>query len=66
MTQKRIIRIELNDDNFRKYKVFCAISDLSMTKQTNKLIEEFIKLSEKEVRITRINPIEDASKNVDE
>lgn len=40
--EKRTIRIVLNEDNFRKYKVYCAIEDVSMTDQTNKIVSKFI------------------------
>ena len=48
---KRIVRIILNEDLFRKYKVYCAINDLSMTDQTNRLVQEFIKDQNDKIKI---------------
>ena len=53
--EKRIVRIKLTDSDFRRYKVFCAIADVSMTDQTNKLIKEFLKLSDENIKIVKIN-----------
>lgn len=54
MAERRIIRIDLSDVDFRKYKVLCAIADVSMTKQTNVLIKHFIEESEKQIRVVKI------------
>lgn len=62
MAERRIIRIDLSEVDFRKYKVLCAIADVSMTKQTNVLIKHFIEESEKEVKIIRTDkniPVDD-------
>ena len=48
---KRSIRIVLNEDSFRKFKVYCAISDTSMTELTNKLVDDYIKKCEKDIKI---------------
>lgn len=55
MSERRIIRIELTEEEFRKYKVLCAIANLSMTKQTNILIKNFIKDSENYVKVIKIS-----------
>ncbi len=55
MTERRVIRIELSEEEIRKYKVFCAIENMSMTKQTNILVKEFIKSSEDCVKIIKIS-----------
>jgi hypothetical protein len=52
--QKRSIRIVLNEANFRKYKVYCAIEDISMTDQTNILVDKFINEKSKEVKIIKM------------
>ena len=59
MGEKRIIRIQLTEDEFRKYKVYCAISDISMTIQTNRLIREFLKKMEKEIKVIHVDKGED-------
>jgi hypothetical protein len=56
---KRIVRIVLNEETFRKYKVFCAMADLSMTDQTNIIIRKFVEDAEKEVKIIKITNIID-------
>ena len=53
--EKRVIRIKLSEADFKKYKVYCAISDISMTNQTNRLIKEFLVTCESEVKIVKIN-----------
>lgn len=53
--EKRSIRIVLNEENFRKYKVYCAIQDISMTDQTNKIISDFIKDQNTKIKIIKID-----------
>ena len=53
--ETRVIRIRLRPEVFRKYKVFCAISDISLTDQTNKIIGEFVEKTEKEIKIIKVN-----------
>ena len=43
MTEK-IIRIRMDDEVFKRFKVLCAEMDLSIPQQTKKLIEQFIKV----------------------
>lgn len=52
--ENRIIRIRLTEKEFRKYKVFCAIGDLSMTDQTNRLVRDFLVKSESEIKIMKV------------
>jgi len=47
----RTIRVRLKEEQFRKYKVFCAINDVSMTDQTNKIVREFIEKQNEIVKI---------------
>jgi hypothetical protein len=47
------IRVRLNDDLFRKYKAFCAIDDISMTQQTQKIVSEFIRLQNEKIKIIK-------------
>lgn len=48
------IRIRLPHDLFRKYKVFCAINNLSMTQQTEHLVREFIKQQSEKIKIVNL------------
>ncbi len=47
----RTIRLRLKEEQFRKYKVFCAIHDISMTDQTNKIVREFIEKENEKIKI---------------
>lgn len=51
--EKRTVRIVLNEENFRKYKVYCAIENISMTDQTNKIINRFIEEQNKIIKIIK-------------
>lgn len=53
--EKRTIRIKLSDSDFRKYKVYCAISDRSMTDQTNRLIKDFLSKCESDIKIVKVD-----------
>lgn len=55
MRQERMIRVRLTEELFRKYKVFCAINDLSMTQQTEHIVREFIKNQSESVKIIQMN-----------
>ena len=55
--ENRIIRIRLKDDVFRKYKVYCAIADISMTDQTNNIIKAFVEQTEAEIKIIKVPKI---------
>lgn len=50
----RLIRLVLNEELFRKYKVFCAINDISMTQQTQKLVGEFIKNQNENIKVVNL------------
>lgn len=52
--EKRTIRIVLNEETFRKYKVFCAIANLSMTDQTNIIIKQFVDDQGKSIKIINV------------
>jgi len=41
---EKIIRISMDDEVFKRFKVLCAEMDLSIPQQTKKLIEQFIKV----------------------
>jgi len=41
---EKIIRIRMDDEVFKRFKVLCAEMDLSIPQQTKKLIEQFIKV----------------------
>lgn len=49
-----IIRIRLKEENFRKYKVLCAIRNISMTDQTNEIVRNFIEEQSKNIKIVKI------------
>jgi hypothetical protein len=53
----RTIRVRLKEEQFRKYKVFCAINDISMTDQTNKIVREFIEKQNNLVKIISLDNI---------
>jgi hypothetical protein len=53
----KFIRVRLNDELFRKYKVYCALNDRSMTQQTEHIVREFIKVQNEKVKI--INVVKD-------
>lgn len=50
----KFIRVRLNDELFRKYKVYCAMNDLSMTQQTEHIVREFIKCQNEKVKIINL------------
>lgn len=52
---KRTIRIVLNEEMFRKYKVYCAIENLSMTDQTNMIIKKFVEETESMIKIIKVD-----------
>jgi hypothetical protein len=52
------VRLRLPNDLFRKYKVFCAINNLTMTQQTQHLVREFIEVQNKEIKIVNLNKTE--------
>ena len=52
---KRTIRIVLNEETFLKYKVYCAIADISMTDQTNEIIKKFVDEMAKSVKIIKVD-----------
>lgn len=51
----RVIRIKLPDNIFRKYKVYCAINNISVTEQTNKLVRKFVQETEKEIKVIKLD-----------
>lgn len=50
---KRIIRIVITEEVYRKYKVFCAIHDISMTQQTEKIVNEFVRKENENIKIVK-------------
>jgi hypothetical protein len=51
----KTVRLRLSDDLYRKYKVFCAINNLSMTQQTEHIVREYIKEQSEHIKIININ-----------
>jgi hypothetical protein len=47
----RYIRIRLKEEQFRKYKVLCAIENVSMTDKTNEIVRGFIDSQSEKVKI---------------
>jgi hypothetical protein len=54
MNEERIIRIKLRDELFRKYKVYCAIENISMTEMTNIIVSEYINKQQENVKIFKV------------
>jgi hypothetical protein len=50
----RIIRLKLTEEVFRKYKVYCAMSDVSMTDQTNRIVKKFVDEVQDQVKIINL------------
>lgn len=50
----KVIRVRLNEEQFRKYKAFCAIDDISMTRQTQKIVSEFINKKNEIIKIVKM------------
>lgn len=53
--ENRTIRIRLKEETFRKYKVYCAIANLSITEQTNQIIKKFVEDTEAQIKIINIS-----------
>lgn len=53
MSIQGIVRVRLPEDLMRKYKVFCAMNDMTITAQTEHIIREFIKESSKSIKIIK-------------
>jgi hypothetical protein len=52
--QERMMRVRLKDEVFRKYKVYCAMNNLSLTEQTGLLVTKFVEEQQQEVKIIKI------------
>jgi len=57
MTNERMIRVRIKEDLFRKYKVYCAINDISMTDQTMKIVSDFIRSQSENIKIISTKPV---------
>jgi len=40
--KEKVVRIRISEDTFKKYKLLCVEMDLSIPKQTEQLINNFI------------------------
>ena len=49
----RYIRIRLKEEQFRKYKVLCAIENVSMTQKTNEILRKHIEEQSKIVKVVK-------------
>lgn len=54
MTQDALIRIRLKIEQFQRYKVYCAINNITMTDQTNALIRKFLEEQNEKIKIINI------------
>ena len=52
---KHTIRVIINEETFRKYKVYCAIENVCMTDMTNKVIKDFVDSTDKKVKIIKVD-----------
>ncbi len=52
MTQK-IVRIRIDEHIFKDYKLLCVDLDLSIPKQTEKLIEQFLQVQKNNLKIMK-------------
>jgi len=50
----RIIRVRLREEIFRKFKVYCAINDLSLTNQVTQIINTFVDKQQENIKIINI------------
>jgi hypothetical protein len=51
MKKKGWLRIRIDDDLLKKYKVLCVKNDLSIPKQTHSLIKNFVFVQEENLKI---------------
>lgn len=49
-----LIRVRLPEELMKKYKVFCAISDMSMTQMTEHIVRDYIKSQNEIIKIIKI------------
>jgi len=49
-----VVRIRLPNELFRKYKVYCAINNLSMTQQTERIVREFVTKQNEKIKIVNL------------
>lgn len=50
----RMIRVRLPEELMKKYKVFCAINEMSMVQMTEHILREYIKSQNEIVKIVKI------------
>jgi hypothetical protein len=50
----RFIRIRLKEEQFRKYKVLCAIENISMTDKTNEIVRKYVEEQSKKVKVVLV------------
>jgi len=56
----RFIRVRLPEELFRKYKVYCAIRNVSMTDLTTTIVRQFIREENEKVKIVLKDPVQDS------
>lgn len=54
MQKEGEVRTRLPIELFRKFKVYCAMNNLSMTQQIEHIVRDFIKISGDKVKIIKI------------
>lgn len=48
------IRIRLKEEQFRRYKVLCAIENISMTDKTNEIVRKYLDEQAKKVKVVLV------------
>ena len=51
------IRIRLKEDQFRRYKVLCAIENKSMTDKTNEIIRGYLDEQAQKVKVILVDQV---------
>lgn len=50
------IRIRLKEEQFRRYKVLCAIENVSMTDKTNEIVRKYLDDQKQKVKVILTTP----------
>lgn len=54
MIELKEVKLRMRMKEYRKYKVYCAMNDLSINRMTNELIKKFMDEQSEKVRIVKI------------
>jgi len=55
--KEKVVRIRISEDTFKKYKLLCVEMDLSIPKQTEQIIKNFIT-----IQTDNLNKLKEAAK----